>query len=233
MPFLVGFSVGWFKFTICTTHILYGQAAAEDPNRIREIEALANFLAARACEEHAWAKNMILLGDFNVFDTTDKTLNAILQAGFYIPEQLKGHPSNALKTKHYDQIAFIAPSIQEKLKLCSAGAFDFFQYVYRKEDEARYEKSMGEAYSKDKRGKRRDAKARTRYYNDWRTFQMSDHLPLWIELQIDFGKEYLQSKMLTESEPIAATKVAPVSPPNNRRHTSQTTHRRAGSLRLL
>jgi len=25
----------------------------------------------------------------------------------------------------------------------------------------------------------------------WRTFQMSDHLPLWVELQIDFSDAYL------------------------------------------
>jgi hypothetical protein len=151
---------------------------------------------------------MILLGDFNVFDTTDETMNAILRAGFHIPEQLKGHPSNALKTKHYDQIAFIAPTIQERLKLCSAGAFDFFKYVYRPEDEAMYEKSMGGAYLKNKQGRKRTAKERTRYYNDWRTFQMSDHLPLWIELQIDFGREYLESKIEQGSKAVATTKIA-------------------------
>jgi len=29
------------------------------------------------------------------------------------------------------------------------------------------------------------------YYTEWRTFQMSDHLPLWVELKIDFSNEYL------------------------------------------
>jgi hypothetical protein len=37
---------------------------------------------------------------------------------------------------------------------------------------------------------------------------MSDHLPLWIELQIDFGKEYLQAKLRNESKALATTKVA-------------------------
>lgn len=31
-----------------------------------------------------------------------------------------------------------------------------------------------------------------KYYNEWRTFQMSDHLPLWIELDIDFTDAYLE-----------------------------------------
>jgi hypothetical protein len=29
------------------------------------------------------------------------------------------------------------------------------------------------------------------YYVEWRTFQMSDHLPLWVELKSDFSDSYL------------------------------------------
>ena len=32
-----------------------------------------------------------------------------------------------------------------------------------------------------------------RKYRDWRTYQMSDHLPMWVELRIDFGDDYLES----------------------------------------
>jgi hypothetical protein len=28
-------------------------------------------------------------------------------------------------------------------------------------------------------------------YSTWRTYQMSDHLPMWVELHIDFTQEYL------------------------------------------
>ncbi len=28
-------------------------------------------------------------------------------------------------------------------------------------------------------------------YGEWRTHQMSDHLPMWLELRIDFAREYL------------------------------------------
>lgn len=28
-------------------------------------------------------------------------------------------------------------------------------------------------------------------YKDWRTYQMSDHLPMWIELRVDFSREYI------------------------------------------
>jgi hypothetical protein len=88
-PFLVGFGIDWFRCTICTTHILYGKDDPADPRRLEEIRMLATFLADRAREVHAWAKNMILLGDFNIFDTGDLTMKAITDAGFTIPEPLR------------------------------------------------------------------------------------------------------------------------------------------------
>src|SRR5215217_1902749 len=84
-PFITGFGIDWFKCTICTTHILYGEDAPEDPERLEEIRVLASFLANRAMEKHAWAKNMILLGDFNIYDTSDQTMKAITEAGFKVP----------------------------------------------------------------------------------------------------------------------------------------------------
>ena len=195
-PFMVGLKAGWFRFAICTTHILYGESVADDPERLEEITVLASFLADRTKEEHAWAKNMILLGDFNIFDTSDETMNAITSAGFVVPKQLQVLPSNALKTNHYDQIAFIAPDLKDKLELNRAGVFDYYQYVYRDQDEALYADDMGEAYLETSEGKERDEASRSRYYKSyWRTYQMSDHLPMWIELRTDFGKEYLSEKV--------------------------------------
>jgi len=63
-----------------------------------------------------------------------------------------------------------------------------------------YAEEMGKAYVETKEGEQRDERARTRYYRDWRTHQMSDHLPMWIELKTDFGDEYLNKKIETETE---------------------------------
>jgi hypothetical protein len=32
---------------------------------------------------------------------------------------------------------------------------------------------------------------RQKQYEDWRTYQLSDHLPLWAEFHVDFSDEYL------------------------------------------
>jgi len=58
---------------------------------------------------------------------------------------------------------------------------------------------MGKSYRRTKVGKpdeapRSDRSKTTYYRSKWRTFQMSDHLLMWVELGIDFGKEYLISK---------------------------------------
>jgi hypothetical protein len=60
---------------------------------------------------------------------------------------------------------------------------------------------MGKAYQTTKLQTERDARGRTRYYKDWRTYQMSDHLPMWIELGIDFGERYLNWKLQQEVKP--------------------------------
>lgn len=193
-PFLVGFQVGWFKFMLCTVHILYGSRDPEDPERVQEIEMISEFLADKAEDEHSWADNLILLGDFNIFDTTDTTLEAITSAGFVVPEQLQSLPSNAVQTKHYDQIAFRSPRMEQQLAEARAGVFDFFEVVMRDDQEEVYIDAMGDAYETTSEGDPRSEEQKHRYYRRWRTYQLSDHLPMWIELKIDFGEEYLQAK---------------------------------------
>lgn len=193
-PFLVGFQVGWFKFMLCTVHILYGAAIAEDPERLKEIKTLSDFLVRRAKHRHAWAKNLILLGDFNIFRPTDVTMRAITDAGFVVPEQIQRLPSNVARNKHYDQIAFWAPHLEQQLASISAGVFNFYDTFFRAEDETIYAEAMGSDYAVKSDGTPRDDSGRRRYYRDWRTYQMSDHLPMWVELRIDFGEEYLAEK---------------------------------------
>ncbi|MBC3541403.1 endonuclease/exonuclease/phosphatase family protein [Rufibacter sp. H-1] len=194
-PYLAGFRSGWFKFTLCVNHILYGKGISVDPNRLEEIQVIANTLADMTKDKHAWAKNMILLGDFNIFNPKDVTMKAIIDAGFIVPKKLQSVTSNIAddpkKGKHYDQIAFISPDQKDKLELCESGVFNFFKYVYRMEDEEEYAEAMGSKYS-DK-----DIEERTKHYKTWRTFQMSDHLPMWIELGIDYSKSYLERKAST------------------------------------
>lgn len=193
-PFIAGFSSGWFKFMLCTVHIYYGTSRAVNPKRLKEIQILSRMLKERATAKAPWARNLILLGDFNIFRPADVTFQAITDQGFYIPEELTALPTNVSRNKHYDQIAFLTSQMALQKKSFRAGVFNFFDYVYGDDEESVYKKEMGGAYLTDSRGRTRSEYSRRRYYRQWRTHQISDHLPMWVALKTDFGDNYLEGK---------------------------------------
>lgn len=174
-PYTCAFDVCGTSIQLCTVHVYYGAARAVDTRRLAEIRAVAQTLAARAAEKHAWTPNLCLLGDFNISRRTDVTYEAITEAGFEIPGALQNLPgSNVPKNKLYDQMALLPGGTLQ----CSerARVFDFYETVYRAEDEGLYVRDMGEPYMKSKNP--------MQYYRSkWRTFQMSDHLPMWMQLR--------------------------------------------------
>ncbi|MFZ5792340.1 MAG: endonuclease/exonuclease/phosphatase family protein [Pseudomonadota bacterium] len=195
-PFLCGFKAGWSQFQICTVHIYYGKGVPLDERRVQEIGDLAQTLAGiagggerkvksavgkRAKATPVPAQNLIVLGDFNIFNRQDKTFEKLTEAGFVIPEELDG--SNLERDKHYDQIAYLAGS--DLVTTGKAGVFDWQASVFGKDQAAKYADLLA------KSGKR-PAVAPSKY-NDWRTYQMSDHLLLWAEFDIDFSDRYLAS----------------------------------------
>ena len=199
-PFICGFKSGWTKFMLATVHILWGGEEANPEARVNEVRQVAQFLRSRTLDETAWARNLILLGDFNIFTPDNDTFKELINAEFIIPEQLQKLPSNALRDRHYDQIAFRVR--EDSLdRTGKAGVFDFFKTVYRDEDEELYlpymprYKDQKSCYEYDKDGSARSQMGKTRYYREWRTHQMSDHFPMWVELKIDYSDEYLQYKL--------------------------------------
>jgi len=216
-PFLCGFKASWTKFNICTMHAYYGTAKADDPRRIKEIEDIAEALASRAkpaklkqparpdgaatAVRNTSPENLILLGDFNIFARADRTFEGLTKAGFVVPEELlKLKGSNLKRDKYYDQIAFLVRP--DRFGTTSkADVFDFYKSVFRDDQEGDYAGPMGPGYGKAKKG--------SSYYNQWRTFQMSDHLLLWVELKIDFGEEYLTQIAAGDLPPPAAERPEP------------------------
>ena len=214
-PFVCGFKAHWVRCNICTIHAYYGTSKPDDPKRLQEVENLAGILKkyiagppvkpakGKKSKEDArrprQGENVIALGDFNIFTQNDKTLKALTAAGFHVPPELmKRKGSNLDQSKFYDQIAFL-PVENRFGTTGKAGVFDFYQSVFRPEDEAQYAAMMSAKTAKAYRSK--TGKARSAYYKQWKTFQMSDHLVLWAELQIDFGERYLQEAVGARSAP--------------------------------
>ncbi|MDF9828998.1 endonuclease/exonuclease/phosphatase family protein [Parabacteroides sp. PF5-6] len=188
-PFCVAFQAGWFKFHLATVHIYYGKSSGVDPRRVAEIEAIAKFLTQRGKKEDT---SYILLGDFNIPKCGDQTMLALERNGFSIPDCIKEHPSDLGRTKHYDQIAFNL-KLEKNMTVFSekeqkAGAFNFTESVYTPEDVKAYQKYFDPKYTEGKT----EEEIKKYFLSKWRTFQMSDHLPLWVELKVDFSDAYLK-----------------------------------------
>lgn len=188
-PYIAGFRAGWAYMTLATVHIYYGRDVAVDARRLQEItdfsRTLARYAGKLSCapqpapDRSPERDNLILLGDFNIFNRKDVTMEAISSAGFRVPDELQSIPgSNVAGNKHYDQIAYYK-QLAHLQATGRAGVFDFFAQVYRSDDEAEY---AGERSVKPGRS-----------FDDWRTYRMSDHLPMWIEFGIDDTDAYLDS----------------------------------------
>ena len=198
-PFVCGFKAGWARIDLCTVHIYYGKGVPVDSRRLEEIQKLAKFLARRAkapaqpagttAPRAGTPDNLILLGDFNVFSAGDKTLKAITDAGFVIPQVLTNRKgSNIAKDKYYDQIAIWRGRRFDATD--RGGVLDYYDAVYRSEDEASYAGEIKPAGS-----------GRPPKFAEWRTYQMSDHLVLWAAFKVDFADDYIAQLATPGSNP--------------------------------
>ena len=274
-PFMVSFRAGWFDFKLWTVHICYGEDLVDGvyQRRLKEIKAVSDFLLRRQESDDV---SYILLGDFNIPDTEGVYFNALVEnryitkggkekskEKFFIPEEIRKHPTDLGHVNHYDQIAF-SLNLERNMVLYDddkqrAGAFNFTESVYKPEDWEIYQPFYQETYDKmiekeketfaknlaayaEKKAKydenlKKYEQDRAQYdilkaeYNKtkvgdkptlpkkpkepsapntthttkeeyftgvWRTHQMSDHLPLWVELKIDFSDQYLKKQKKAE-----------------------------------
>jgi endonuclease/exonuclease/phosphatase family metal-dependent hydrolase len=158
-PYMASFKSGSFDFVILTTHIRWGDS---DAARLDEISRLADWIEAKRLEKNAEDKDLIVTGDFNIPSRTDPMFKAITKHGLQIPNALlkDGFGSNLEKDKRYDQILHqpIYPETFSK----AGGVLDL--YI----DAAHIKELFPGGMTKEKF-----------------TYQLSDHLPLWIQINTD------------------------------------------------
>ncbi|HSR70476.1 MAG TPA: endonuclease/exonuclease/phosphatase family protein [Acidobacteriota bacterium] len=189
-PFVASFQAGWLKINLATVHIYYGTGDAGMERRTEEIRRLTSLLGQRARSDSDSDADsyFIALGDFNIVGPGHATMKALESNDFKIPEPLQKVPgSNVKQDKFYDQIALWTGESRRRksytrIRPYRAGVFDFFEVVYRTQDKDTYQPFMR------KPGSNKFYSS----YSRWRTYQMSDHLPMWVELHIDFADEYLE-----------------------------------------
>lgn len=112
------------------------------------------------------------------------------------PETTENGGSNMNRDKFYDQIVFYSKKNELELGKSkkTAGVFTLYDSVFREADWKTY---FDISSIQDKWGAT-DAKRKDYFAKKWRTWQMSDHLPLWVELNIDFTEKYLKQIGATE-----------------------------------
>ena len=194
-PFVTSFQSGWFKFDICTVHLYYGEETGPKlKERIEEIGRIADYFGSRADKALKNDKALILLGDFNIVNPEHDTMKALTKSGFKVPKVL-AEPTNFLRSKYYDQIAFkTKPAVLEYIEKTSgtlgnrnAGIVDIFKNLYTESQQGQYVEQMKESSN----GKGKSAAELKKYYPAWLTYQLSDHKPLWVRINSNESAAYL------------------------------------------
>lgn len=173
LPYLASFRAGGFDFLILAAHIRWGRG---DSDRLAEIELLADWIEAFRKSEQATTKDLIVVGDFNIPSRRSPLFKAITKYGLQVPKGLLADSfgSNLAKDKRYDQILqYPSPAYPDSFA-DRGGVLDFHL------DDAHIAGLFpAEEFP---------ALTREKY-----TYQLSDHLPLWIQVRTDDARARLQA----------------------------------------
>lgn len=156
-PYMGSFRAGNFDFVVMGAHIRWGDTEDE---RLVELTKLAEWVGSRLKEDYLYEKDILVLGDFNIPSLTSPLYKAITATGLRMPSALSGVTgSNLAKDKRYDQILHL-PHFPESFA-SKGGVLDFYGNSHTK-------LFPGKTLSKEEF-----------------TFQISDHLPLWLLINTD------------------------------------------------
>jgi endonuclease/exonuclease/phosphatase family metal-dependent hydrolase len=154
-PFMVSFRAGTFDFMLLTVHIQWNKKGGIKA-RAKEIEMITKWVGKRHDDAKLYDPDIFVLGDFNIPGLKSKTFKALQKHGLTVPNKLHQFKTNLKKNAHYDQISYYTNNTDcEEGK---AGVIDFYPAFFK----ASMSKSKHEAM----------------------TYQLSDHLPLWVEFRI-------------------------------------------------
>lgn len=162
-PYLASFRAGKFDFVVVTTHIRWDDKNLE--GRRNELQMLADWVDAKRKDVANEDKDLIVMGDFNIGSREDDFFKAITSRGLQIPKALRKleFGSNLDKKKRYDQILHY-PIYPESFTN-NGGVLDFY---------CGDSEPLFPGITKDKF-----------------TYQISDHLPLWMQINTDIEGQVL------------------------------------------
>jgi endonuclease/exonuclease/phosphatase family metal-dependent hydrolase len=175
-PFLASFQAGNFDFILLSTHIRWG---GDEAARVKELSLLANWVHKRVNEKYGWDKDIIVMGDFNIPSLKSPLYDAVCAEGLQMVEAIAKQDlgSNLEKNKRYDQILHY-PTFTTAFAE-SGGVLDFYLN----------EESICQLYVNNPPDKGAF------------TYEMSDHLPVWVQLKTDTDTERLDEIIAKVKKP--------------------------------
>lgn len=162
-PYIASFRAGTFDFVLISVHVQWGKL---DTDRVVELEHISDWVENRRTSRFVEDMDIILMGDFNIPQRDDKFYKAITKHGLAAPTPVLGVPggSNIDRDARYDQI-FYYPQHTGSVFTDVGGVVDFFagdpKPLFADLDKTKF------------------------------TYQLSDHLPLWIKVKTDTTDEEL------------------------------------------
>jgi len=161
---------------------------------------VALLLKALAEKENGlWTTNLVLAGDFNLYDSDVDTIALFNAAGYTEVGGLLGQRTNVSETEAYDRL-FVRKNSYFEIAKDNQGVeignvFKPFEYVFREDEHVEYKDFMLAVYGGGK-DLANDANALEDYFNRyWKRNQISDHNPIWFEISTDSSHRFLASKM--------------------------------------
>lgn len=170
-PYMASFEAGSFDFVVIAVHIRWGAGVAD---RRPALRALGEWVARRSKHPFATDSDFILMGDFNIPSRRSSAYRALIgdDTGLQLPAKLANIKGTNLSQKNtYDQILPNAAGAGQKRFSNAGGVLDFYQGDWR----ALYPSSSHRPSSKNRF-----------------TYELSDHLPLWLQIDTDIVDPHLQ-----------------------------------------
>lgn len=167
-PYMGSFKSGNFDFVVLTTHIRWGDNAE---GRIPELAAIAQWIDEKRKLMKKGLKSwdepdIFVMGDFNIPSRNSALFEAVTSTGLQVPRAMMKDEfgSNLARDKRYDQILHL-PHYPDNFTN-KAGVLDFYggdhTALFPDLDKTKF------------------------------TYQMSDHLPLWVQVNTDIDQKQLE-----------------------------------------
>jgi endonuclease/exonuclease/phosphatase family metal-dependent hydrolase len=172
-PYLASFKAGRFDFVMLAVHLQWGTTAG----RTAELDHLADWVNTFQHDELRGARDIIAVGDFNITSYDSDLYKAVSKHGLSAPKSLlkSEHGSNLAKNKRYDQILH-HPTITGSRFSEYGGVLDFYKSDHK----------ILAPYS---------SLSKTKF-----TYELSDHLPLWCQLNVDVADDQLEALITKRSQ---------------------------------